>query len=103
VGKRIISALKRVEFFKDRMSYRILQCCWCYIIVLNVHAPTEDKNYGEKDSLHQELESVFDKFPKSHMKMLLYFNAKVSRKESLKHNTGNEILHKICKDNESEQ
>jgi hypothetical protein len=40
---RIISAVKRVEFISDRMSYVILRGHWCDIIVLNVHAPTEDK------------------------------------------------------------
>jgi hypothetical protein len=40
VHKRIISA---VEFVSDRMSYIILKGHWCHIIVLNVHAPTEDK------------------------------------------------------------
>jgi hypothetical protein len=40
VHKRII---KRVEFISDRMSYIILRGRWCDIIVLNVHAPTEDK------------------------------------------------------------
>jgi hypothetical protein len=42
VHKRIISAVKRVEFVNDRMSYIILRGRWCHI-VLNVHAPTEDK------------------------------------------------------------
>jgi hypothetical protein len=41
--KRIISAVKRVEFVSDRMSYIILRGRWCDIIVLNVHAQTEDK------------------------------------------------------------
>jgi hypothetical protein len=44
VHKRIISGVKRVEFVSDRMSYIILRGRWCHIIVLNVHAPTEDKN-----------------------------------------------------------
>jgi hypothetical protein len=43
VHKRIISAVKRVEFVSDRMSYIILIGRWCDIIVLNVHAPTEEK------------------------------------------------------------
>jgi hypothetical protein len=38
-----ISAVKMVEFVSDRMSYIILRGRWCDIIVLNVHAPTEDK------------------------------------------------------------
>jgi hypothetical protein len=39
--KGIMSAVKRVEFVSDRMSYIILRGSWCHI-VLNVHAPTED-------------------------------------------------------------
>jgi exonuclease III len=42
VHKRIISVVKRVEFISDRMSCIILRGCWCNII-LNVHAPTENK------------------------------------------------------------
>jgi hypothetical protein len=46
------------------MSYIILRGRWCDIIVLNVHAPTEDKIGGMKDSFYEELERVFDKFLK---------------------------------------
>jgi hypothetical protein len=48
VHKRIISAVKRIEFVSDRMSYIILRGRWCHI-VLNVHAPTEDKTDDVKD------------------------------------------------------
>jgi hypothetical protein len=65
VHKRIMSAVKRVEFISDKMSYIILRGHWCHIIVLNVHAPTEDKTDDVKDSFYEELERVFDKFPKS--------------------------------------
>jgi hypothetical protein len=50
IHKRIISAVKRVEFVSDRMSYVILRSRWCEIFVLNVHAPTEDKCDDTKDS-----------------------------------------------------
>jgi hypothetical protein len=43
VHNRIISAVNRVEFISDRMSYIILIGRWCDIIVLNVHAPTKIK------------------------------------------------------------
>jgi hypothetical protein len=57
----------------------------CHIIVLNVHAPTEDKTDDVKDSFCEELEHVFDKFPKYHMKILLGdFNAKVGREDIFK-------------------
>jgi hypothetical protein len=36
--------------------------------VLNVHAPTEDKIDDIKDRFYEELEQLFDKFPKYHMK-----------------------------------
>jgi hypothetical protein len=60
------------------MSYIIPRGRWCHIIVLNVHASTEDKTDDVKDSFYEELESVFDKSPKYHIKILLGdFNAKV--------------------------
>jgi hypothetical protein len=58
---------------------------WCHIIVLNVHAPTEDKTDDVKDSFYEEMERVFDTFPKYHMRMLLGdFNAKVRREDRFK-------------------
>jgi hypothetical protein len=62
--KRTISAVKRVEFVSDRMSYiiRVLRDRWCDNIVLNVHAPTEEKSYGVKDRFYEQAEQVFDKF-----------------------------------------
>jgi exonuclease III len=67
VHNRIISTVKRVEFFSDRMSYITLKSSWCDIIVLNVHASTEDKDDDMKDSFYEELEQVFDQFPRYHM------------------------------------
>jgi hypothetical protein len=48
--KRIISAVRRVEFISDRMSYITLRGHWYSIIVLNVHAPYEDKSDDVKNS-----------------------------------------------------
>jgi len=62
--KGIISADKMVEFISDRMSYMTLRGRWCDIIVLNVHAPTEDKSDDTKDNLYEELKRVLDQFPK---------------------------------------
>jgi hypothetical protein len=45
-----------------------------------VHAPTEDKDDVIKDSFYEELEQVFDQFPRYHMKIFPGdFNAKVGR------------------------
>jgi hypothetical protein len=78
----------------------ILRGRWFHIIVLNVHAPTEDKIDDVKDSFYKELECIFDKFSKYHIKMLLgNSNAKVGREDSFKPTVGNERLHEISNDN----
>jgi hypothetical protein len=53
---RIISAVMKVEFVSDRMSYIILRGRWSDIIVLNVHAPIEDKTDDMKDRLYKKIE-----------------------------------------------
>jgi hypothetical protein len=51
----------RLEFVSDRVShwYILLRGRWSNIIVLNVHAPTDE-----------ELQQVSDHFPKYHIKIL---------------------------------
>jgi hypothetical protein len=94
VHHRIVSAVKRVEFVSDRVSCIVLRGRWCNIILLNVHARSEDKSDDSKDSFHEELEQVLDHFPRYHMKILLGdFNAKVGRENIFKPTIGNESLH----------
>jgi hypothetical protein len=50
VHNRIISAVKMVEFVSDRMSYKTLKGRCYDIIVLTVHAPTDNKDDTVKDS-----------------------------------------------------
>ena len=58
-----------------------------YIIVLNVHATSDDS----KDGFYEELEQVFDHFPKYHIKIKLGdFNAEVGRENTFKPTIGNE-------------
>ena len=98
--RRIASAVKRVEFVSDRVSYIVMRGRWCNIIVVNVHAPSEEKSDESKDSFYEELEQVFDHFPKYHMKILLGdFNAKVGRENIFKPTIGNESLHQDSNDN----
>ena len=62
------------------MSHIVLRGRWCNIIVLNVHARSEEKSDESTVGVYEELEQVFDHFPKYHMKILLRdFNAKVGR------------------------
>jgi hypothetical protein len=72
-----------MEFVSDSMSYIVLRGHWCSIIVLNAHASTEEKVDDSKDSPCEELEPVFNQFPKYHMKILLGDSkAKVGREDT---------------------
>ena len=65
-----------------------------------MHAPSEEKSDNSKDSFYEELEQVFDHFPKYNMKILLGdFNAKVGRENIFKPNIGNKSLHQDNNDN----
>ena len=80
VHQRIASAVNRVEFVSDRVSYIVLRGRCCNIIVLNVHATSEVKSDESKDGFFEELEQDFDHFSKYHMNVLLGdFSAKVGR------------------------
>ena len=58
------------------------------------------KSDKSKDAFYEELEQVFDHFPKYHMKMLLGdFNAKVGRENIFKPTFGQESLHQDSNDN----
>jgi hypothetical protein len=86
-------------FLRISISYSVLGW-WYDIIVLNIHAPTENKTDDVKDSFHGESQCVFNKFLKYHMKILLGdFKAKVVREDIFKLKTGNKNLHEICNDN----
>ena len=42
--RRIVSTVKRAEFISDRLFYIVLRGRWHNIIVVNVHAPGEEKS-----------------------------------------------------------
>jgi hypothetical protein len=51
-----------------RMPHITLKGRWYDIILLNMHAPTEDKDDNIKDNFYEELEQIFDQFSRYHMK-----------------------------------
>jgi hypothetical protein len=42
VHHRTVSAVKRVDFVSDKMSYIVVRGQLCNIIVMNVHTPSEE-------------------------------------------------------------
>jgi hypothetical protein len=96
--KRIISAVRRVEFVSDRMSYIILRGRWCNIV--NMYTPCKDTSDDIKNSIYEKIGRVFDQFPRYDTKILLGdFNAKVGREDIFKPTIGNESSHEINNDN----
>jgi len=61
VHDRILSAVKIVEAISDGMSYIVMRGRWCNI-VLNMHAPSEEKSDDSKDGFIEEFEQVFNNF-----------------------------------------
>ena len=101
VHHRLVSAVKRIEFVSNRLSYIVLRGHWLHIFVVNVHAPSEEKIEKLKDSFYEELEEVFHHFPKYYMKVLLEgFNAKLDREDIFDPIIGQESLHQDSNDNE---
>ena len=73
---------------------------WRNAIVVNLHAPSEEKSDTSKYSFYAELEQGFNHLPKYHMKILLGdFNAKVGRENIFKPTIGQESLHQDTNDN----
>jgi len=86
----VVSAVKRVEFVSDRLSYIVLKDLWYNITIVNVHAPSQEKSDASKDSFYDELEQIFDNFPTYNIKILLLwdFNAELGKEYILKPTTG---------------
>ena len=77
------------------MLFEVLRGCWCNVIVLNVHAPSEETSDVLKDSSCEILEQVFD-----HRKILFEdFKAKMGGETISKPTNGNESLHQASNDN----
>jgi len=53
VNKTLVSAFKGVELVSVRMSYIVLRGRWFNIIVLNAHAPSEEKSDDSKDTFYE--------------------------------------------------
>jgi len=56
VHNRIVSAVNRVEFVSDRISYLALRGRWCNFVLLNEQDSTKEKREDLLDSFHEELE-----------------------------------------------
>jgi hypothetical protein len=63
VHHRIVSAVKGKEFVSSWVSNVVVRGRLCSIIVLNVHALSEEKSDDSRESFYEELEQFFNNFP----------------------------------------
>jgi hypothetical protein len=96
--KGIISAVKRIEFINDSISYITLGGRWCDIIVLNVHAPIEDKTDQTKDSFAKTGKCILTIPNVPHETYVTRFHCKSMDRRYFK-TIRNESLHEISNDN----
>jgi len=64
VHHRTVPAVKRLEFVSNRMPHILLRGRWFNITVSNMYAQCKEKSDDSKDSFYEELQQVFDYFPK---------------------------------------
>lgn len=70
------------------------------ISMINVYAPTEDKDDNLKDEFYNKLERVLDALPSNDVKIILGdLNAKVGKQEEFRSIVGRHSLHDISNDN----
>ena len=74
VSHRTVSAVKRVEFVSDRMSHIVLRVRWCNIIVLNVHAPSEEKSDDLNGGFFLGIRADFDVLLTVHFSIIFVIN-----------------------------
>ena len=102
VHNRVLSLVVGFEAINERMCVLRLRGKLFNYSLVNVHAPTEDKDIDEKDEFYGVLEDVYGRLPRHDVGIVLGdLNAKVGREETLRPNVGHYSLHERCNDNGS--
>jgi len=87
-----ILTVQGVELVSDGMSHRVMRGCR-WDLELTVHAPTANINCEWKDNFYEQLEQVFDYFPKYYMQILLgWCEAKYGMEDRFKPKIGKDHI-----------
>jgi len=72
------------------------------LIITNCHAPTEEKEKEVKNEFYEDLERVYDTFPRHSLKVVIGdMNAKLEHDEGYIPTIGRECLYSMSNDNET--
>lgn len=94
-------SLADLKTYSERIIVITLKCKWFNLSIVNVYAPTEDKEDNEKDLFYSEVQKVIDEVPKHNILMVVGdMNAKVGREiNAFGPAIGNESLHETSNNN----
>lgn len=99
VNKKLKSEIIEFKAISNRLCRIRLRSRYRKISIINVHCPTEEKEYEEKEKFYEEIERVYNEIPKYDVKMIIGdFNAKIGKEEIYKPVIGSHSKH-----NESNQ
>ncbi|XP_058126780.1 craniofacial development protein 2-like [Anopheles ziemanni] len=102
VGQRAKSAVIDFKAINDRLCYLRMRGKFYNISLINVHAPTEDKDEEEKDLFYGRLAKLYESCPRYDLKIILGdFNAKVGRESMYRQYIGTHSLHEHSNENGS--
>ena len=70
------------------------------ITLINVHAPTEEKEEEEKDKFYDDLQRACERVPKHDIVLILGdLNAKIGKEKAYENVTGKHMLHEVSNQN----
>jgi exonuclease III len=82
VSKKLQSEITEFKAVTNRLCKIRMRGRYRKISIINVHCPTEEKEYEEKEKFYEEIEKVYNGIPKYDVKMIIGdFNAKIGKEE----------------------
>lgn len=100
VSKRISKLIVEFKPISERLCYIRLRGKYRKISIVNVHAPTEDKDLETKNEFYEKVEEILRGIPRYDIKLVIGdLNAKVGREDDYKNITGGKSLHKVSNQN----
>ena len=100
VGKRLRHLVSRFTPIDERLAAIRIKAKYFNISLICAHAPTEDKDDTTKDAFYDKLEDLYNRCPRSDMKIVVGdFNAKVGKEGIFGPTVGKFSLHGKTSDN----
>lgn len=100
VKENLKEAIRKFRPLTDRLCCIQLRAEKKNISLVNIHAPTEEKDDEEKDEYYEVLEQVYESLPRQDIKIIIGdANAKVGKEEIYKEVTGGESKHQVSNNN----